>query len=132
MLISPTLLQYIRVDQYLYSWDLNMDIADGAEDLSLEEILSLYSQPINEEQAWAVCYQCCRTLARKHRRRNSQTSGSSVGDLPRRIEGPGDVRILRDGTVQLHHQDRTDKYRPPNTSLESPVPTMETMSDHLY
>ncbi|XP_031650854.1 protein spire homolog 1 isoform X3 [Oncorhynchus kisutch] len=118
MLISPTLLQYIRVDQYLYSWDLNMDIADGAEDLSLEEILSLYSQPINEEQAWAVCYQCCRTLARKHRRRNSQTSGSSVGDLTRRIEGPGDVRILRDGTVQLHHQDSADKYRPPNTSLE--------------
>ncbi|XP_036809526.1 protein spire homolog 1 isoform X2 [Oncorhynchus mykiss] len=118
MLISPTLLQYSRVDQYLYSWDLNMDIADGAEDLSLEEILSLYSQPINEEQAWAVCYQCCRTLARKHRRRNSQTSGSSVGDLTRRIEGPGDVRILRDGTVQLHHQDSEDKYRPPNTSLE--------------
>uniref|UniRef100_A0A8C7GNJ0 Spire type actin nucleation factor 1 n=1 Tax=Oncorhynchus kisutch TaxID=8019 RepID=A0A8C7GNJ0_ONCKI len=95
--------------RYLYSWDLNMDIADGAEDLSLEEILSLYSQPINEEQAWAVCYQCCRTLARKHRRRNSQTSGSSVGDLTRRIEGPGDVRILRDGTVQLHHQDSAGK-----------------------
>uniref|UniRef100_A0A674BYD1 Spire-type actin nucleation factor 1a n=1 Tax=Salmo trutta TaxID=8032 RepID=A0A674BYD1_SALTR len=97
---------------------MNMDIADGSEGLSLEEILSLYSQPINEEQAWAVCYQCCRTLARKHRRRQSKTSGSSVGDLTRRIEGPGDVRILRDGTVTLHHQDSTDKSRPPNTSLE--------------
>lgn len=86
-----------------------MDIADGSEDLSLEEILSLYSQPINEEQAWAVCYQCCRTLARKHRKTNSKTSGSSVGDLTRRIEGPGDVRILRDGTVTLHHQDSTGK-----------------------
>ncbi|XP_045565427.1 protein spire homolog 1 isoform X3 [Salmo salar] len=118
MLISPTLLQDIRVDQYLNSWDMNMDIADGSEDLSLEEILSLYSQPINEEQAWAVCYQCCRTLARKHRKTNSKTSGSSVGDLTRRIEGPGDVRILRDGTVTLHHQDSTDKSRPPNTSLE--------------
>uniref|UniRef100_A0A4W5KCZ3 KIND domain-containing protein n=1 Tax=Hucho hucho TaxID=62062 RepID=A0A4W5KCZ3_9TELE len=71
----------------------------GVYDLNLEDILSLYSQPINEEQAWAVCYQCCRTL----------TSGSSVGDLARRIEGPGDVRILRDGTVQLHHQDSTGK-----------------------
>ncbi|XP_052327708.1 protein spire homolog 1-like [Oncorhynchus keta] len=95
-----------------------MDIDDGAEELSLEEILSLYSQPINEEQGWAVCYQCCRTLVQKHRRINSKTSSASVGDLPRRIEGPGDVRILRDGTVQLHHQDRTDKPRPPNTSLE--------------
>uniref|UniRef100_A0AAR2KHQ5 KIND domain-containing protein n=1 Tax=Pygocentrus nattereri TaxID=42514 RepID=A0AAR2KHQ5_PYGNA len=35
---------------------------DTAEALSLEEILTLYSQPINEEQAWAVCYQCCRFL----------------------------------------------------------------------
>ncbi|XP_031645011.1 protein spire homolog 1 isoform X3 [Oncorhynchus kisutch] len=95
-----------------------MDIDDGAEELSLEEILSLYSQPINEEQGWAVCYQCCRTLVQKHRRINSKTSSASVGDLPRRIEGPGDVRILRDGTVQLHHQDSTDKPRPPNTSLE--------------
>uniref|UniRef100_A0A4W5R428 Spire-type actin nucleation factor 1a n=1 Tax=Hucho hucho TaxID=62062 RepID=A0A4W5R428_9TELE len=95
-----------------------MDIADGLEELSLEEILSLYSQPINEEQGWAVCYQCCRTLVQKHRRRHSKTSSASVGDLPRRIEGPGDVRILRDGTVQLYHQDSTDQHRPPNTSLE--------------
>ncbi|KAM9415987.1 protein spire homolog 1 isoform 1-T5 [Salvelinus alpinus] len=118
MLISPTLLQDFGVNQYLNAGDVNMDIADGAEALSLEEILSLYSQPINEEQGWAVCYQCCRTLVQKHRRINSKTSSASVGDLPRRIEGPGDVRILRDGTVQLHHQDSTDKPRPPNTSLE--------------
>ncbi|XP_041725248.1 protein spire homolog 1 isoform X2 [Coregonus clupeaformis] len=117
-LISPTLLQDFGVNQYLNAGDVNMDIADGAEELSLEEILSLYSQPINEEQGWAVCYQCCRTLAQNHRRRNSKTSGASVGDFARRIDGPGDVRILRDGTVKLHHQDSTDKYRPPNTSLE--------------
>uniref|UniRef100_A0A8C4JUK8 KIND domain-containing protein n=1 Tax=Dromaius novaehollandiae TaxID=8790 RepID=A0A8C4JUK8_DRONO len=33
------------------------------EALSLEEILRLYNQPINEEQAWAVCYQCCGSLS---------------------------------------------------------------------
>ncbi|XP_064835136.1 protein spire homolog 1 [Oncorhynchus masou masou] len=115
---GPTLLQDFGVNQYLSAGAVNMDIADGAEELSLEEILSLYSQPINEEQGWAVCYQCCRTLVQKHRRIHSKTSSASVGDLPRRIEGPGDVRILRDGTVQLHHQDSTDKPRPPNTSLE--------------
>lgn len=27
--------------------------------LSLEEILWLYNQFINEEQVWVVCYQCC-------------------------------------------------------------------------
>ncbi|XP_034150661.1 protein spire homolog 1 isoform X2 [Esox lucius] len=117
MFNSPTL-QDFGVDQCLNALDGNMDNADGLEELSLEEILSLYSQPINEEQAWAVCYQCCRTLAQKHRRRNSKNRGASVGDLLRRIEGPGDVRILRDGTVRLHHHDSTDKYRPPDTPLE--------------
>uniref|UniRef100_A0A4W4H8V1 KIND domain-containing protein n=1 Tax=Electrophorus electricus TaxID=8005 RepID=A0A4W4H8V1_ELEEL len=37
----------------------------GARDpreLSLEEVLKSYEQPINEEQAWAVCYQCCGAL----------------------------------------------------------------------
>ncbi|XP_053126611.1 protein spire homolog 2 isoform X3 [Hemicordylus capensis] len=34
----------------------------GAEELSLEEVLKSYEQPINEEQAWAVCFQCCRGL----------------------------------------------------------------------
>uniref|UniRef100_A0A3B4TG78 Spire-type actin nucleation factor 2 n=1 Tax=Seriola dumerili TaxID=41447 RepID=A0A3B4TG78_SERDU len=31
-------------------------------ELSLEEVLKSYEQPINEEQAWAVCYQCCSGL----------------------------------------------------------------------
>uniref|UniRef100_A0A8D3ADH7 KIND domain-containing protein n=1 Tax=Scophthalmus maximus TaxID=52904 RepID=A0A8D3ADH7_SCOMX len=62
--------------------------------LSLEEILRLYSQPINEEQAWAVCYQCSRTLARGHR-------GRRTAAAPRRISGPGDVRIQRDGSVRV-------------------------------
>ncbi|KAG1934026.1 protein spire homolog 2 [Pimephales promelas] len=31
-------------------------------ELSLEEVLKSYEQPINEEQAWAVCFQCCREL----------------------------------------------------------------------
>ncbi|XP_046689764.1 protein spire homolog 1 isoform X2 [Silurus meridionalis] len=62
--------------------------ADGeGDDLSLEEILTLYDQPINEEQAWAVCYQCCRDL--------------SSSKQPRVVKGPGDVRIHKDGTVRL-------------------------------
>uniref|UniRef100_UPI00398F74B3 protein spire homolog 2 n=1 Tax=Pristiophorus japonicus TaxID=55135 RepID=UPI00398F74B3 len=32
--------------------------------LSLDEVLRAYEQPINEEQAWAVCYQSCRSLHR--------------------------------------------------------------------
>ncbi|XP_034981488.2 protein spire homolog 1 isoform X2 [Zootoca vivipara] len=60
--------------------------------LSLEEILQLYSQPINEEQAWAVCYQCCGSLRSRGRRGESPS---------RRVESPADIRIWKDGTVTL-------------------------------
>lgn len=89
---------------------MNLSEEQAAECLSLEEILGLYGQPINEEQAWAVCYQCCRTLAKGHRsRRSSSTvagasSSAAVAAEARRIEGPGDVRIQRDGSVRVEHQ----------------------------
>lgn len=89
--------------------DVNMDSCDVYDEVSLEEILTLYSQPINEEQAWAVCYQCCRTLAQKHRRRSSKSAGASSVDYPRKIEGPGNVRIGRDGKVKLHFDDSSGK-----------------------
>lgn len=77
--------------------------------LSLDDILRLYNQPINEEQAWAVCYQCCRTLAKEQRSRRrssaAATTGASSAALPRRISGPGDVRIQKDGSVRVEHQD---------------------------
>ncbi|XP_022603222.1 protein spire homolog 1-like isoform X2 [Seriola dumerili] len=114
MLTSPTILRDFAAD--LNTGDVNMDCGDGAEEVSLEEILTLYSQPINEEQAWAVCYQCCRTLAQRHRRKGSKSAGASAADYPRRIEGPGDVKIGRDGTVKLHFEDGTDKYQSAPTS----------------
>ncbi|XP_068179809.1 protein spire homolog 1 isoform X2 [Antennarius striatus] len=85
----------------------------GAEGLSLEDILRLYGQPINEEQAWAVCYQCCRTLARGHRgcRRSSAVDGASSA-APMRISGPTDVRIQRDGSVKVDHRGCGGKYSP--------------------
>lgn len=84
---------------------LTMDGEDGAEEeLSLEEILVLYGQPINEEQAWAVCYQCCCSLARGSGGK-SKSRGASAGCHAGRIGGPGDVRIRKDGSVRLQHQD---------------------------
>ncbi|XP_059898617.1 protein spire homolog 1 isoform X4 [Gadus macrocephalus] len=113
MLISPTLLR----DPSVKAGDVDMDSGEGAAELSLEEILGLYSQPINEEQAWAVCYQCCRTLALTRRGRKS-AEASSGREGERRIDGPGDVRIQRDGTVILQHQDTSDLYTSAHTSLE--------------
>lgn len=105
MLTSSTALRDV-VSAAAAAGDVNMDPDDGgaaaATEVSLEEILTLYNQPINEEQAWAVCYQCCRTLAQKQRRKGLKSAGASVGDHLRRIEGPGDVMIWRDGTVKLH------------------------------
>ncbi|KAM7420214.1 hypothetical protein PAMA_014759 [Pampus argenteus] len=95
----------------------------GAEGLSLEEILRLYSQPINEEQAWAVCYQCCRTLAKGHRGRRSSAaaaasgaSGTSSSSAPTKISGPGDVRIQKDGSVRVQHRGCEGKYSPCTTT----------------
>ncbi|XP_051992752.1 protein spire homolog 1 isoform X2 [Xyrauchen texanus] len=92
--------------------DIRMDCTGGEDELSLEEILTLYSQPINEEQAWAVCYQCCRWLTQKQRRKERGVSP------PARIAGPEDVRIRKDGTVKLYQQSSPDKPIPPSTSIE--------------
>ncbi|CAN2389409.1 actin nucleation factor 2 [Pristimantis euphronides] len=61
----------------------------GRGELSLEEVLKSYEQPINEEQAWAVCYQCARGLA----------EGALA---PRtRIRDPASLLLHRDGTVTV-------------------------------
>ncbi|XP_040838136.1 protein spire homolog 2 isoform X1 [Ochotona curzoniae] len=53
-------------------------------ELSLREVLQVYEQPINEEQAWAVCFQGCRGLQ----------------DAPgARIRDTDDVLLRRDGSV---------------------------------
>lgn len=65
--------------------------ADRSElrELSLEEVLKSYEQPINEEQAWAVCFQCCSGLR------------------PPRPLGPviqlSSIQLHRDGSVTLRH-----------------------------
>ncbi|XP_044064412.1 protein spire homolog 1-like isoform X2 [Siniperca chuatsi] len=106
-----------RRDETRHHNTMNSTADAGAECLSLEEILRLYSQPINEEQAWAVCYQCCRTLAKVHRsgRSSSAAAGASAA-APRRISGPGDVRIQKDGSVRVEHQGCEGKYSPCTTT----------------
>ena len=116
-----------RRDEQQHHNMMNSSEEAGAEDLSLEQILKLYSQPINEEQAWAVCYQCCRTLAKAHRGRRSPAAaaaaaaatGALSAAAPRRISGPGDVRIQRDGSVRVDHQGCEGKILHTTLSAES-------------
>lgn len=55
-------------------------------ELSLEAVLKAYEQPINEEQAWAVCFQGCRGL------RGAPGSGWRIRDT-------ADIVLRRDGSV---------------------------------
>uniref|UniRef100_A0A3Q4G3L7 Spire-type actin nucleation factor 2 n=1 Tax=Neolamprologus brichardi TaxID=32507 RepID=A0A3Q4G3L7_NEOBR len=60
-------------------------------ELSLEEVLKSYEQPINEEQAWAVCYQCCSGL------RVPRPPAGRVS----RVKDPSSILLHRDGTALL-------------------------------
>ncbi|KAG5273263.1 hypothetical protein AALO_G00149430 [Alosa alosa] len=64
-------------------------------ELSLEEVLKSYEQPINEEQAWAVCYQCCSWLRVPRLNRAEDRTVYQVKD-------PSSIFLHRDGTVSLH------------------------------
>nr|XP_047933049.1 protein spire homolog 1 isoform X4 [Anser cygnoides] len=76
------------------------------EALSLEEILRLYNQPINEEQAWAVCYQCCGWLRARARR----------GETPAGRPGAAaHLRVWRDGAVSM---ERGEPRRPPHSAAD--------------
>uniref|UniRef100_A0AAY5EIG9 KIND domain-containing protein n=1 Tax=Electrophorus electricus TaxID=8005 RepID=A0AAY5EIG9_ELEEL len=70
--------------------DSDSHLGDPRE-LSLEEVLKSYEQPINEEQAWAVCYQCCGAL---------RVPPARPG-LVYRVESPSSILLHRDGTVSL-------------------------------
>lgn len=74
------------------------------EALSLEEILRLYNQPINEEQAWAVCYQCCGWLRARARRRETPAG---------RPGAAAHLRVWRDGAVSM---EQGEPRRPPHSA----------------
>lgn len=73
------------------------DLAEPRE-LSLEEVLKSYEQPINEEQAWAVCHQCCSGLRQPR---------PPAGAL-RRVKDPSSILLHRDGTVALQQESGRD------------------------
>ncbi|XP_051024969.1 LOW QUALITY PROTEIN: protein spire homolog 2 [Acomys russatus] len=76
-------------------------------ELSLEEVLKVYEQPINEEQAWAVCFQGCRGLR-----------GEPGG--VRRIRDTADILLRRDGSVgaRLEPEPTTMVVRPASSEAQ--------------
>ncbi|KAM6177474.1 protein spire homolog 2 [Erethizon dorsatum] len=76
-------------------------------ELSLEEVLKVYEQPINEEQAWAVCFQGCRGLR-----------GAPGG---RRIRDTADILLRRDGSVGARREPEPTTTVVPPASSEAQV-----------
>ncbi|XP_034031544.1 protein spire homolog 2 [Thalassophryne amazonica] len=74
------------------------------QELSLEEVLKSYEQPINEEQAWALCYQVCSGL----RAAGPPQSADPRPAALRRLKGPASIRFHRDGTVSLQLEPHSD------------------------
>ncbi|XP_061632133.1 protein spire homolog 1 isoform X1 [Phyllopteryx taeniolatus] len=117
-----------RLDEHQHHGTMTSTEDARSDDLSLEEILGLYSQPINEEQAWAVCYQCCVTLVKEQRRRRcSDAAEVTSAAAEARISGPGDVHIAKDGSVRLHKPSCEGKY---NLSTQTEV--IESLGIMIY
>ncbi|XP_071786023.1 protein spire homolog 1-like isoform X1 [Asterias amurensis] len=64
--------------------------------VSLDRILSAFDGPLNEEQAWAICYQCAQFL-------KVSWSEDDAGTLTRgyNLEGSDDVYVHKDGSVTV-------------------------------
>ncbi|XP_070356802.1 protein spire homolog 2 isoform X1 [Equus asinus] len=84
-------------------------------ELSLEEVLKAYEQPINEEQAWAVCFQGCRGLR-----------GAPGGR--RRIRDTADILLRRDGSVGARREPGAAE---PTTMVVSPASSEAQMVQSL-
>lgn len=65
--------------------------------ISLQDILEAFSAPLNEEQAWAICYQCGKFLDESLDRNIT-------------VEGANGVLLSNDGTVRLMFAIDTGSY----------------------
>ncbi|XP_055505009.1 protein spire homolog 2 [Leucoraja erinacea] len=82
--------------------------------LPLDEILRAYEQPVNEEQAWAVCYQCCRSL-RTHWPREQVRVG--------RVRELAAILLHRDGTVSFCGEQRSSALADSKMKMSPPLCT---------
>ena len=60
---------------------------------SLSNILQSFNGPVNEEQAWAICYQVLKSIA-------SSSSHEHSNQL-RTLASPSDLLVQKDGSVNI-------------------------------
>uniref|UniRef100_A0A3B4TFN2 Spire-type actin nucleation factor 2 n=1 Tax=Seriola dumerili TaxID=41447 RepID=A0A3B4TFN2_SERDU len=101
------------------------DLAEPRE-LSLEEVLKSYEQPINEEQAWAVCYQCCSGL------RVPRPPAGRVSQ----VKDPSSILLHKDGTVSLQQEpqdnDDADGTPPPPSAERQARQLVQSLGVAIY
>ncbi|XP_077577407.1 protein spire homolog 1 isoform X1 [Stigmatopora nigra] len=115
------------LDEHQHHATMTTSAEDARSDeLSLEDILRLYNQPINEEQAWAVCYQCCVMLL-NGKRGGRCSNAAEVTSTNAKITGPGDVNISKDGSVRLHKPSCEAKY-----ILSTQIEVIESLGIMIY
>ncbi|XP_010142481.1 PREDICTED: protein spire homolog 1-like [Buceros rhinoceros silvestris] len=73
----------------------------GISKVSLAEILKCFEHPISEEQAWAICFQCCRKM-------ELLTQGLHSPSHSVFIKGPGSIFIHADGTASFKVYHKSD------------------------
>lgn len=69
------------------------EVEDDSDGLSLMSILQSFNGPLNEEQAWALCYQMVKHVISR---------SPEVRFIP--VESPDDVWVKKDGSVFISSQ----------------------------
>ncbi|XP_075268822.1 LOW QUALITY PROTEIN: protein spire homolog 1 [Opisthocomus hoazin] len=73
----------------------------GVTKVSLAEILRCFEHPISEEQAWAICFQCCHKM-------EQLAQGLCPPLYSVFIKGPGSIFIHADGTASFKAYHKSD------------------------
>ncbi|NXV79062.1 SPIR2 protein, partial [Atlantisia rogersi] len=93
--------------------------------VSLAEILRCFEQPISEEQAWAICFQCC-----------CKMEESAQGMCPPLhsvfIKGPGSIFIHDDGTVSFKVYHKSGKSTEAGSIQQSEDKLLEYLGVVIY
>ena len=100
------------------------DEVEDQEITSLQEILNAFGAPLNEEQAWALCYQCGKYLTEDKPRRYFHNHI----DITLDGAGASGVLLAKDGSVYISTSSKPPDKRDSGTTActgieKAPLPT---------
>nr|XP_054764751.1 protein spire homolog 1-like [Lytechinus pictus] len=91
--------------------------------ISLQDILESFSAPLNEEQAWAICYQCGKFL-------DESLNGNVT------VQSANGVLLSKDGTIRLpvgkEQEQLTDNKEREDHTRETQLMVINTLGRIIY